>query len=243
MVRTLTLYFPQCDGSFEAPADRVVVAGLSQTCDLWLARFFVGEQARIISRRHFQIAYVEGEGYAITDLNSLNGTWLNGLQLRPGVPQFLRHGDEILVAGNEQLLIEVFWEDSSGTEPYTWPATHVSEPTTAHRPQPVEYIRARDQFSVDGRLVPHSHLTKQEHSLLRYLCEHIDGLCAYDDIVEAVWGYTSEGGVQNNTVNKTVGNLRRKLDAISAGAGGRYLITVHGRGLKLVSDPDQEWTR
>lgn len=202
MVRTLTLYFPQCDASFEVSADRVVVAGFSQTCDLWLARFFAGEQARIISRRHFQIAYVGGEGYAITDLNSLNGTWLNGFQLRPGAPQFLRHGDQILVAGNEQLSIEVFWEDGSGTEPYTWPADRLPEPTAVHRSQSVEYIRSRDQFSIDGRLVPHSHLTKQEHSLLRYLYEHIDALCAYDDIVEAVWGYTSEGGVQNNTVKK-----------------------------------------
>lgn len=241
MVRTLTLYFPQRDASFEAPAGRVVVAGLSQTCDLWLARFFTGEQARIISRRHFQVAHVEGEGYAITDLHSLNGTWLNGIQLRPGIPQFLRHGDEILVAGNEHLLIEVFWEDGSGTEPYTLPSASLPVSPVVHRSQPVEYMRVRDQFSIDGRLVPHSHLTRQEHSLLRYLCEHVDGLCAYDDIIEAVWGYASESGVQNNTVNKTVGNLRRKLDAISSGAGDRYLVTVRGRGFKLISDPCQEW--
>lgn len=243
MVRTLTLYFPQSDTSFEVHADREVVAGLSQTCDLSLARFFQGQQARIISRRHFQIAHVNGEGYAITDLNSLNGTWLNGLQLRPGIPQFLRHGDEILVAGNEQLLIEVFWEEDSGTEPYTLPLVRPIAQPVLHRTLAVEYMPDRDQFSVDGRQVPHTHLTKQEHSLLRYLYQHVDGLCTSDDIVEAVWGYASDSGVQNNTVNKTVGNLRRKLDAISAGAGDRYVVTVRGRGFKLVSDPRQEWAR
>ncbi len=224
-------------------ADRGVVAGMSQTCDLYLARFFHGQQARIISRRHFKIAFVDREGYAITDLSSLNGTWLNGLQLQPGMPQFLRHGDQILVAGNEQLLIEAFWEEGSGTEPFTLPSARPIAQPVLLRPSAVEYMPDRDQFSVDGRLVPHTHLTKQEHSLLRYLCEHVDGLCISDDIVEAVWGYASEGGVQNNTVTKTVGNLRRKLDAISAGAGDRYVVTVRGRGFKLVSDPRQEWAR
>lgn len=50
-----------------------------------------------ISRRHARIIYRNG-GYAIEDLGSTNGTYVNrGRRLIPGSPQVLRNGDEIIV--------------------------------------------------------------------------------------------------------------------------------------------------
>ena len=47
-----------------------------------------------ISREHAKISW-NGSGYTITDLNSLNGTFLNGSMLRPEEPQPLNPGDRI----------------------------------------------------------------------------------------------------------------------------------------------------
>ncbi|MDX6612522.1 MAG: hypothetical protein QOD75_1708 [Blastocatellia bacterium] len=50
-----------------------------------------------VSRRHARISRREG-GYAVEDLGSTNGTFINrGRRLLPGDPQPLRDGDEIIV--------------------------------------------------------------------------------------------------------------------------------------------------
>jgi pSer/pThr/pTyr-binding forkhead associated (FHA) protein len=53
-----------------------------------------GAQELGVSRTHAAIR-VSGEGVSIIDLNSTNGTYLNGFVLRPHQPYKLRHGDEI----------------------------------------------------------------------------------------------------------------------------------------------------
>lgn len=47
-----------------------------------------------VSRRHALITY-EGETLFLTDLNSTNGTRINGFQLTPGRSYRLRDGDEL----------------------------------------------------------------------------------------------------------------------------------------------------
>lgn len=47
-----------------------------------------------VSRNHARIT-ADQRRYYLTDLNSSNGTTVNGEQLSPGVPRLLRHGDEI----------------------------------------------------------------------------------------------------------------------------------------------------
>jgi len=47
-----------------------------------------------VSRNHARVA-VNQRRYAITDLDSANGTFVNGEQLVPNVPRLLRDGDRI----------------------------------------------------------------------------------------------------------------------------------------------------
>ena len=50
-----------------------------------------------VSRRHARILHQDGK-YAIEDLGSTNGTYVNrGRRLIPGAPQMIKNGDEIIV--------------------------------------------------------------------------------------------------------------------------------------------------
>jgi FHA domain len=50
-----------------------------------------------VSRRHAVIGYRSGGGFYITDLNSSNGTWVNGRRLAPMQPKFLEDSDLLLI--------------------------------------------------------------------------------------------------------------------------------------------------
>lgn len=64
------------------------ILGKADSCDAVLP--FSEE----ISREHAKISRTP-DGYTLTDLNSTNGTFLNGMMLRPGEPQPLVPGDRI----------------------------------------------------------------------------------------------------------------------------------------------------
>jgi pSer/pThr/pTyr-binding forkhead associated (FHA) protein len=49
-----------------------------------------------VSGRHAAISY-EGDGFIVTDLDSTNGTRLNGQKLAPNKPERLKDGDEIIM--------------------------------------------------------------------------------------------------------------------------------------------------
>jgi pSer/pThr/pTyr-binding forkhead associated (FHA) protein len=59
---------------------------------------------RAVSRQHMTIALIDGHVY-VTDLNSRNGTQINGLRLTPGIPQEWRPGDRLLIPDVEFELI------------------------------------------------------------------------------------------------------------------------------------------
>ncbi len=56
-----------------------------------------GAEDEGVSRRHVRI-YQEDNHLRVTDLNSGNGTWLNGDRLEANAPQELKHGDDLLLA-------------------------------------------------------------------------------------------------------------------------------------------------
>lgn len=66
----------------------VFTIGKAGTCDAIL------DFSEEISREHAVIKWEEGQ-YTITDLNSMNGTFLNGSRLQPNAPQTVKEGDRI----------------------------------------------------------------------------------------------------------------------------------------------------
>lgn len=235
----LILYFPQSNASYELKPGDEMVAGLSELCDLDLRRYFSGQRLRTVSRLHFKIVTIEDDGYAIVDLSSLNGTRVNDELLTPGAYRVLRNGDYITLANNEEFVMAVVADVSRASEIFAdVPRTQ----TFQLEPQGdigLRYIHGLDQFVVDGHRIPHSHLSPLEHNLLRHLYTRAGRVCSYDDLARNVWGYQRWDTVQNNTIAKTVSNLRKKLDSLSADSGHRYIATIHGRGVKCRLLPAQ----
>ncbi len=84
---------------------------------------------------------------------------------------------------------------------------------------------------VDGRQVPP--LTELEYRLLLLLYGHLDKIVDKYTVVEAVWGQSYIDQVDDSRIEKLVSRLRQKLEPDSSEP--RYLLTVRGRGYRLIS--------
>jgi hypothetical protein len=86
---------------------------------------------------------------------------------------------------------------------------------------------------VDGELAPV--LTELEYKLLLLLYGNLDKICDKYQIVESVWGESYIDEVDDARIEKLISRLRHKIEPVPEEP--RYLITIRGRGYKLVS-PD-----
>jgi PAS domain S-box-containing protein len=84
---------------------------------------------------------------------------------------------------------------------------------------------------VDGQAVPT--LTNLEYRLLLLLYSNIEKICDKDQVVEAVWEGKYFEELDDARIMKLVSRLRQKIEPEPFNP--RYLVTVRGRGYKLVS--------
>ena len=84
---------------------------------------------------------------------------------------------------------------------------------------------------VAGELAPD--LTDLEYRLLLLLYGHLDRICDKYEIVESVWGQDYIDEVDDARIGKLVNRLRQKIEPDPSEP--RYLITIRGRGYRLVS--------
>lgn len=98
--RALRVHLPHHDATLTVRGSLIHVgradpeAGFAPELDLTE----YGGQERGVSRRHATIQWVEG-GYVITDQNSSNGTWLNGVRLVTGYAYQLPPGANVRFGG------------------------------------------------------------------------------------------------------------------------------------------------
>jgi len=208
MLATAALLIQQPDGSMREVALRAeqIVLGRARECDVVL-------EGRLISRQHAAIIRSE-QSYVLKDLNSHNGTFLNGRRI--GEPSALHDGDQIELGGIGRLVF--IDNDATRTRPQA-PAAGVWVD-----------VAAQDVW-VDGlRLNPP--LSPAQFHLLQALNERIDQLCSRADIVATVWPGAADG-VSDEAIDALIKRLRARL--AETPGGQRYLTTLRGRGLMLHS--------
>ena len=176
--------------------------GRSPGCDLYIPD-------RRASRRHAEIAW-DGEICTLRDLDSDNGTFLNGLRL--AAPQTLTDGDQIAVA--------------SATFTFRDP-----EATLRETHLPVLIVDpASGELYVNRRPVA---LSAKERLLFDLLHHNAGRPCTKQEIAQAVWP-EYKAAAADYQVESLIKRLREKLEP-----DPRHpilLLTVPGRGYKLVID-------
>jgi len=85
---------------------------------------------------------------------------------------------------------------------------------------------------VDGKRIPP--LTKLEYKLLVHLYDNANCICDKYSIVEAVWSSDYIDQVDDPRIAKLVSRLREDIEPDPNNS--RYIVTVHGRGYKLVNE-------
>ncbi len=86
------------------------------------------------------------------------------------------------------------------------------------------------QVAVEGRVV--ENLTRLEFRLLLLLYGRMNKICDKYSIVESVWGEEYVDEVYDAAIEKLVSRLRKKIEPDPTNP--RYIVTVRGRGYKLV---------
>ena len=176
--------------------------GRSPGCDLYIPD-------RRASRRHAEIAW-DGETCTLRDLDSDNGTFLNGQRLT--APHSLADGDQIAVA--------------SATFTFRDPEATLHEPRL---PRLIVHPISGD-LTVNRRPVV---LSAKEHLLFDLLHQNAGRPCTKAEIAAAVWP-EYQTAAADYQVESLVKRLREKLE--SDPRQPILLLTVPGRGYKLIVD-------
>jgi pSer/pThr/pTyr-binding forkhead associated (FHA) protein len=159
------------------------------------------------SRRHAQITW-DGELSTLTDLDSVNGTFLNDRRI--STAETLRDGDEITVAS----AVFVFHDPESTLRAGKFPLLVVDIKTS--------------EIWVNRKSVS---LSPKEQSLFDLLYQNAGMPISKQRIAEAVWPECA-AQVYDYQIESLVKRLREKLEPDPAQPV--LILTMHGHGYKLV---------
>jgi len=192
--------------------DVVVIGREIGMCDLVLPE-------RQVSRRHAKIERTPG-GFVLTDLNSKNGTFLNGKLVKR--PELLQDGDQIEIA----LCVKIAFVGSDATAPLYTPGSKATRDA-------MRGIRINKDshcvYVAEQEIEPP--LSPQQYRLLELLMEANGGLVLRQDIVDRVWMGESAYGVTEQAIDALVRRLRERIAEYDP--DHEYIITVRGHGLRF----------
>ena len=180
--------------------------GADLECDIVLPE-------RQVSRQHAEI-YVDQGRYFLRDLDSKNGTYLNGQPVHGSVE--LGDSDEIQIA-----LCEHFRFVGADA---TLPLARVT-PAKGLRLDPQSRRTWIDTTEIDPPL------SLAQYRLLELLHDPAGQVRSRDEIVGAVWSEAEKEGVTEQAIDALVRRLRERLAEVDP--KGTYVITVRGHGFRL----------
>ncbi len=170
---------------------------------------------RQVSRYHLKIHYREGR-YLLEDLDSKNGTFLNGQQVKGTVS--IQDGDEIQIA----LCVRLLFVGTDATVPLSFDIPKADGGVMILEEN-------KRTVSIRGRELDPP-LSLAQFRLLQMLYDADGAVCGRDDIVEAVWPGTGGIGVSEQAIDALVRRLRDRLAELDE---HNYIVTVRGHGFRL----------
>ena len=192
--------------------------GRDDVCDIVIP-------VRQISRQHLSFR-LRGGVCLVEDLNSKNGTWVNGYRLLGA--RELDDGDEIRVAKD----IRLRFVGSGATAPTT--TRGMPAPVGARDSRLRLDVERRQVYIGEGVLDPP--LSLPQFRLLEILFESQGGVCTRREVVQAVWPDAMGVGVSEQAIDALVRRLRDRLAELDASR--QYVVTVRGHGFRLENGPD-----
>ena len=167
---------------------------------------------REVSRKHAQIRQ-DGTAYIVVDLDSRNGTFINGMRLQGA--RKLRDGDEILIAPRYQFR---FVDNEATAAVYRQPRGIRIDPTAR-------------MVEVAGKPLA-SALAPTQFALLELLMSDYGRVFSRDEIAKACYG-ADNTQVSDQAIDGIVRRLRTRL--AEADPDNEYIRAVRGHGFQVVA--------
>ena len=189
---------------------QVCIVGAAPTSDIFLGNPY-------ISRMHAQIMK-DGDHFQVRDLDSKNGTYLNGNRLN-GDGHQLRSGDRIEFAEG-QVVLRFLSRGSTVTL------------TSAHAVEGGGLVvdpKSREVW-VKGKKLD-SLLSRKEFDVLYLLSQKRGQACSKDDIAAVGWPERDRGDVGDQEIEQSIRRLRLRIEPDPSNP--EFITTVRGYGYKL----------
>jgi pSer/pThr/pTyr-binding forkhead associated (FHA) protein len=174
---------------------------------------------RLASRRH-ALFEQDDVGFYIRDLESTNGTFVNGQRIQGA--HLLRNNDEVWI-GDTVILFRDPEATMKGTPPPV-ARQRVLEPQEELKVD----TKAKEVYLRGLPLDPP--LTAKEFQLLDLLYQHKGEVLSKEQIAQGVWDYEV---YDYNAIDALVYRLRHRIEADPSNP--KYLVTVRGFGYKLLT--------
>ncbi len=167
---------------------------------------------RWVSRYHAEIRR-EGQSYTVHDLDSKNGTYVNGRRIAG--PHALADGDQISVAPLHVL---------------TFVDYAATAPLPGQRVRPLELIPETRDVRVHGQPLDPP-LSQIQYDFLAVLLAEPGRAYNRDEVIHAVWPQTEASGISDDAINALVHRLRLRLRELEPEHD--FIVTVRGYGFRL----------
>lgn len=187
-----------------------VVLGRSPECDYVI-------DDRQVSREHARLIKTP-EGFKLEDLDSKNGTYLNGTQVHE--PVLLQDGDVIQVA----LAMKLMFLGTEATIPLA-----ISDAAQLGLGRLRMNVEAHRVWVRDKEVEPP--LSLPQFRLLHLLYTNPERIVSRDEVVDYVWPETVAEGVSEQAIDALVRRLRERLGETDP--SHNYVVTVRGHGFRL----------
>jgi pSer/pThr/pTyr-binding forkhead associated (FHA) protein len=177
---------------------------------------------RQISRQHIVFRRLKDNEYLVEDLNSKNGTWVNGNRLEGS--RLVQDGDEINLA----MKIRLQFIGSGVTAPATHTLPDVVPSAGGGGRMKID-TEARRVFILGVELDPP--LSLPQYRLIELLYGNQGRVCTREEVVETVWPEAMGEGVSEQAIDALVRRLRDRLNETDPDIP--YIVTVRGHGFRL----------